>query len=100
MGATRARGCASVSSPAGMMRQELWSQLTRSAQQVLTKQAELLVDGHSGTMELHCLNGGVRLLRVGRDYRPADMEYRMGEDERSASLRMANDSAAVCGQSR
>ncbi len=83
-----------------MMRQELWSHLTKIAQQALTKQAEVLVDGHSGTMELHCPNGGVRLLRVGQDYRSADMEYRMGEDERSASLCMASDSRAAESQVR
>lgn len=62
------------------MKQELWCQLTKSAQQALIKEAEILVEGHSGTMELHCLKGGVRLLRVGRDYRPPDMEYTMEKD--------------------
>ena len=51
---------------------QLWPRLTKSAQQILSKEMEILLEGYSGRMELHCLNGGVRLLRVGRDYTPED----------------------------
>ncbi len=55
--------------------QELWPRLTPSAQEILTKVAELLVEGHSGTLELHCNKGGVRVLREGKW-----KEYRPGQD--------------------
>lgn len=56
----------------------LWPQLTKSARQLLLKEMEMLVEGYSGLMELHCWKGGVRLLRLGsgtQDYKPADTEY-------------------------
>lgn len=50
----------------------LWPRLSPSAQKVLLQQVKLLVDKHSGIIELHCHKGGVRLLRVGQDYKPED----------------------------
>lgn len=49
---------------------QLWPRLAKSAQHVLIKEMEILVEGYSGRMELHCHNGGVRLLRTGQDYKP------------------------------
>ncbi len=63
------------------MKQELWTQLSKSAQEMLTRQAEFLVEGYTGKMELHCHKGGVRLLRLGTEYRPGEMEFRTGEDD-------------------
>jgi len=64
----------------------MWPQLKDSARQMLCKAAEELVDGHTGVIELHCHKGGVRLLRVGREYRTGDgdVEYRLGEDKSDA----------------
>jgi hypothetical protein len=47
---------------------------------MLTKTIELLIDRHSGVIELHCHKGGVRNLRVGQEYRPGQMERHIGED--------------------
>ena len=54
--------------------EDLWPQLTPSAREIMIKVAELLVGGHSGTLEMHCLKGGVRVLREGgwREYRPGE----------------------------
>lgn len=59
---------------------DLWNRLRPSAQQALRHAAELLVEGHSGTIELQCHKGGVRLLRSGREWRPSDGETQYGED--------------------
>jgi hypothetical protein len=59
----------------------LWPKLKASAQVSLLKQAEMLVNRHSGTLELQCHEGGVRRLRVGQEYKPGDMEYTMGADK-------------------
>ena len=50
----------------------LWERLTPSARDALCKEAELLVEKQSGTLELHCVRGGVRALKV----RPAGVEIR------------------------
>lgn len=50
----------------------LWPQLTPSAREMLLRQARLLVAKHSGIIELHCQEGGVQRMRVGRDYQPGD----------------------------
>lgn len=52
------------------MDKELWDRLTKSAQQVLVKEAEVLAGGFSGTIELQCYKGGVRLWRVVPEFRP------------------------------
>lgn len=46
----------------------LWPKLTRSAQYALLKQAKLLAERHSGTIELHCHEGGVRMVKVGHEF--------------------------------
>ena len=54
--------------------QELWPQLTPSAQDILTRLGVLLAEGHTGTLELRTRHGGVRVLREGqwKEYRPGD----------------------------
>ena len=52
------------------MDKELWDRLTKSAQQVLVREAEVLADGFTGAIELQCFKGGVRLWRVVPEFRP------------------------------
>ncbi len=59
----------------------MWPFLKPTGQQALCKAAEELLEGHSGVIELHCHKGGVRLVRVGKEYRPGEMEYKLGDDE-------------------
>jgi len=59
----------------------LWARLTESAKLALIRVAQELVERHSGSIELHCLKGGVRLVRFGKEWRPAVQEYRPGVED-------------------
>ena len=58
----------------------MWPQLKPSAQQALCHAAAQLIERHSGVIELHCLQGGVRLVRTGKEWKPGDFEYKLGDD--------------------
>lgn len=49
----------------------IWTKLKPSAREMLYHTAQRLISGHSGTIELHCNNGGVRMLRIGEELRPS-----------------------------
>ena len=65
---------------------DMWPNLTSSAQQMLCRAAEELMNGHSGVIEFVCLNGGIRKLRIGSEYQPKDFEYRLGPDDDNTIL--------------
>lgn len=68
----------------------LWPRLKPTAQQALCWAADQLVEGKSGLIELMCKEGGVRKVRIGSEFTPSEMEYRLGvEDE--APIRDAED---------
>lgn len=58
----------------------LWPQLTPSARRTLLQQVKILVGRHSGTIELLCYQGGVRRMRIGKDYKPDDGELPAEEE--------------------
>jgi hypothetical protein len=59
----------------------IWPQLKASAQEMFSRAATEVLKGHNGVIELHCREGGIRLVRIGKEMRPGDKEYRLGNDE-------------------
>jgi len=56
--------------------QELWPQLTPTAQQALVRLSKILAGRrYSGIIELRCYQGGIRLVRINSEWRPGDKEY-------------------------
>ena len=58
----------------------LWPKLKRSTQLSLLHVMQRLANDYTGQVELHCNKGGVRLVRLGQEFRPSDTEMRLGED--------------------
>lgn len=48
--------------------------LSQSAQAVLARIEQMLADGFSGEIVLDCAQGGVRTMKTGQTFRPADLE--------------------------